>query len=33
VFVALLVFTIFSALTWRPRKQKTPKEIVQPKSQ
>ena len=28
VFVALLVFTIYSALTWRPRKSKTPKEVV-----
>ena len=27
VFVTLLVFTIYSALTWRPRKPKTPKEI------
>jgi len=33
VFVALLVFTIYSALTWRPRKPKNPKEIVQPKAQ
>src|SRR5659263_477926 len=28
VFVALLVFTIYSALTWRPRKPKIPKEVV-----
>ena len=28
VFVALLVFTIYSALTWRPRKAKTQKEAV-----
>jgi hypothetical protein len=28
VFVALLVFTIYSALTWRPRKPKTPREVV-----
>ena len=28
VFVALLVFTIYSALTWRPRKPKNPKEVV-----
>ena len=28
VFVALLVFTIYSALTWRPRKPKNPKEAV-----
>ena len=33
VFVALLLFTIYSALTWRTRKPKTPKEIVQPKAQ
>ncbi len=33
VFVALLVFTIYSTLTWRPRKPKTPKEVVQPKAQ
>ena len=31
VFVSLLVFTIYSALTWRPRKPKTPKEVIQPK--
>jgi hypothetical protein len=29
VFVVLLVFTIYSALTWRPRKLKNPKELVQ----
>jgi hypothetical protein len=28
VFVVLLVFTIYSALTWRPRKPKNPKEVV-----
>ncbi len=28
VFVALLAFTIYSALTWRPRKPKTPKAAV-----
>jgi hypothetical protein len=28
VFVALLVFTIYSALTWRPRKPKNPKEAI-----
>jgi hypothetical protein len=28
VFMALLVFTIYSALTWRPRKPKNPKEVV-----
>jgi hypothetical protein len=28
VFVALLAFTIYSALTWRPRKPKNPKEVV-----
>ena len=28
VFGALLVFTIYSALTWRPRKPKNPKEVV-----
>jgi hypothetical protein len=27
VFAALLVITIYSGLTWRPRKPKTPKEI------
>ena len=31
VFVALLVFTIYSALTWRPRKPKTPKGAVLPR--
>ena len=31
VFVALLVFTIYSALTWRPRKPKTPKEAALPR--
>ena len=28
VFVALLVFTTYSALTWRPRKPKNPQKVI-----
>ena len=30
IFVVLLLFTVYSSLTWRPRKPKTPKEADSP---